>query len=163
MESLTNIYRIFYIFSLFSMFLAGLSRNKRTNSFPGRKWEVLGTRLSRVSVATCRQIARADEYCARFFFWTGHFPSSLVPLFQNESKCKTFHMNMSSACSFIFMQIKVIFIRMVSHLDSFWNRGTRELGNGLLRKQIERCHELILKTTVSRYIAKCSGKLLFVM
>ena len=32
------------------------------------------------------------------------------------------------------MQIKVIFIRMVSHLDSLWNRGTRELGNGLSRK-----------------------------
>ena len=46
------------------------------------------------------------------------FPSSLVPLFQNKSKCQTFHMKMSSACSFIFMQIKVIFIRMVSHLDS---------------------------------------------
>ena len=60
------------------------------------------------------------------------FPSSLLPLFQNESKCKTFHMKMNSACSFIFMQIKVIFIRMVSHLDSPWNRGTRKLGNGLL-------------------------------
>ena len=59
------------------------------------------------------------------------FPSSLVPLFQNESKCETFHMKMSSACSFILMQSKVIFIRMVSHLDSLWNRGTRELGNGL--------------------------------
>ena len=46
------------------------------------------------------------------------FPSSPVPLFQNESKCETFHMKMSSACSFILMQIKVIFIRMVSHLDS---------------------------------------------
>ena len=45
------------------------------------------------------------------------FPSSLVPLFQNGSMCQTFHMKMSSACSFIFMQIKVIFIRMVSHLD----------------------------------------------
>ena len=41
------------------------------------------------------------------------FLSSPVPLFQNESKCKTFHMKMSPACSFIFMQIKVIFIRMV--------------------------------------------------
>ena len=60
------------------------------------------------------------------------FPSSLVPLFQSESKCEPFHMKMSSACSFILMQIKVIFIRMVSHLDSLWNRGTRELGNGLL-------------------------------
>ena len=46
------------------------------------------------------------------------FPSSLVSLFQNESECETFHMEMSSACSFIFMQIKVIFIRMVLHLDS---------------------------------------------
>ena len=32
-------------------------------------------------------------------------PSSLVPLFQNESKCETFFMRMSSACSFIFTQI----------------------------------------------------------
>ena len=46
------------------------------------------------------------------------FPSSLVPLFQNESKCKTFEMKVSSACSFIFMQINAIFIRMVLHLDS---------------------------------------------
>ena len=46
------------------------------------------------------------------------FPNSLVPLLQNESKCETFFMKISSACSFIFMQIKVIFIRMVSHLDS---------------------------------------------
>ena len=46
------------------------------------------------------------------------FPSSRVPLFQNETKCETFHMKMSSACSFIFMQIKVIFIRKVSHLAS---------------------------------------------
>ena len=60
------------------------------------------------------------------------FPSSLVPLFQTESKCETFHMKMSSARSFLFMQIKVIFIRMVSHLDSLWNGGKRELGNGLL-------------------------------
>ena len=30
------------------------------------------------------------------------FPSSLVPLFQNESKCETFHMKMSSECRFIF-------------------------------------------------------------
>ena len=38
------------------------------------------------------------------------FPSSLLPLFQNKSKCKTFHMKMNSACSFIFMQITVVFI-----------------------------------------------------
>ena len=43
-------------------------------------------------------------------------------------------MKMSSACSFISMQIKVIFIRMISHLDSLWNGGTRELGNGLFSR-----------------------------
>ena len=59
------------------------------------------------------------------------FPSSLVPLFQNEFKCEAFHMKMSSAWSFIFMQINVIFIRMVSHLDLLWNRGSRELRNSL--------------------------------
>ena len=46
------------------------------------------------------------------------FPSSPVALFQNESKCEAFHMKMSSTYSFIFMQIKVIFIKMVSHLNS---------------------------------------------
>ena len=65
------------------------------------------------------------------------FPSSLVPLFQNESKCETFHMQISFARSFIFMQIKVIFIRIVSHLDWLWNRGTRELGNGLFPSVIQ--------------------------
>ena len=39
-------------------------------------------------------------------------------LFQNESKYETFYMKMSSACSLIFVQIKVIFIRIISHLDS---------------------------------------------
>ena len=63
------------------------------------------------------------------------FRNSLVPLFQNESKCETFHMKMSSACSFIFIQIKVIFITMVSHLDSLSNRGTRKLGNGIFGLQ----------------------------
>ena len=128
MESLTNIYRIFYIFSLFSMFLAGLSRNKRTNSFPERKWEVLGTRLSRAFSGHVPAKSHMQTSFVLTFSLAENrpFPSSLVPLFQNESKCETFHMNMSSACSFIFMQIKVIFIRMVSHLDSFWNRGTRE-------------------------------------
>ena len=31
------------------------------------------------------------------------------------------------------LQIKVIFIRMVSHIDSFWNRGKKELGSGLFQ------------------------------
>ena len=31
------------------------------------------------------------------------------------------------------MQIKVIFIGIIVHFDSLWNRGKRELGNGLLQ------------------------------
>ena len=77
-------------------------------------------------------------WCSWFYgkdcnnFINRSFLSSPVPWFQNVSKCKTFHMKMSSACSFIRMQIKFIFIRMVSHLDSLWSRSTREPGNGLL-------------------------------
>ena len=40
---------------------------------------------------------------------------------------------MISLCNFIFMQIKVVFISLVSHLDSLWSEGTRELGNGLFQ------------------------------
>ena len=59
------------------------------------------------------------------------FLSCLLPLFQNESKCKTFHMKMSFTHKSIWMQIKLIFIWKVSHLDSVWNRGRRQLENGL--------------------------------
>ena len=58
-----------------------------------------------------------------------------MPLFQNESKCEIFHMKMSSTYSFIFMQIKVVFITMVSHFDS--------LGNGLF-KQFSKLYDLLL-------------------
>ena len=60
-----------------------------------------------------------------------HFRVLLCLCFENESKCETFHIKLRSVCSFIFVQIKVIFIRMFSLIDSLWNRGTRELGNGL--------------------------------
>ena len=74
-----------------------------------------------------QNLAWVRWYCLRKFVEV----SSLVSLFQNESEFETFHMKMSCTCKFIFMQIKVIFIRMVSHLDPLWNRDTRELGNGL--------------------------------
>ena len=47
------------------------------------------------------------------------FPSSGLPLSQNESSCKTFHMKMSLICMKMNLLVKHIFIRMVSHLDSF--------------------------------------------
>ena len=64
------------------------------------------------------------------------FASSLVTLFQNESECETFHMKMSSTCSFILMQIKVIFIWMVSHLGPIHtNPFSNENEDVLLRFQ----------------------------
>ena len=45
--------------------------------------------------------------------------SSPLPLYQNQSKCETIVMKISYAYRFIFMQIKVIFLRMFLHLDSF--------------------------------------------
>ena len=62
------------------------------------------------------------------------FLSSLVPLFQNESKCETILMKMTLICMEMKLRAELIFIWKVSHLDSFWNRGTRELGNGLLNR-----------------------------
>ena len=45
------------------------------------------------------------------------------------------------------LHAELIFIWKVSHLDSFWNRGTRELGNGLLRKRssFDDCTKDVLK------------------
>ena len=60
------------------------------------------------------------------------FPSSLVPLFQGESNCETILMKTTLICMKMKLHAELIFIWKVSHLDSFWNRGTRELGNGLL-------------------------------
>ena len=59
--------------------------------------------------------------------------SSVVPpLFQNESKCETILMKMTLICMKIKLHAELIFIWKVSHFDSFWNRGIRELRSGLL-------------------------------
>ena len=58
------------------------------------------------------------------------FPSSLVPLFQSESKCQSILMKMTFICMKMKLHAELIFIWKVLHLDSFWNRGTTELGNG---------------------------------
>ena len=60
-------------------------------------------------------------------------PSCLVPLFQSESKCETILMKMTVICMKMKLHAELNFIWKVSLLDSFWNKGTRELGNGLLR------------------------------
>ena len=47
------------------------------------------------------------------------FPSSLVPLFQSESKCETILMKMTFICLKMKLGAELIFISKVSHLDSF--------------------------------------------
>ena len=47
------------------------------------------------------------------------FPSSLVPLFQNESKYETILMKMTLICIKIKLSAELIFIWQVLHLDSF--------------------------------------------
>ena len=76
----------------------------------------------------------AVGYCAGKPTENGPFPSSLVPLFQSECKCETIVMKMTLICMKMKLNAELIFIWKVSHLDSFWNRGTTELGNGLFAR-----------------------------
>ena len=67
-----------------------------------------------------------DWQCNRWF------PSSLMPLFQSKSKCETILMKITLICMKIKLHAEPFFIWKILHVDSFWNRGKRELGNGLL-------------------------------
>ena len=55
----------------------------------------------------------------------GHF-RVFVSLFQSEFKCETIVMKMTLICMRMKLHAELIFIWKVSHLDPFWNRGTRE-------------------------------------
>ena len=68
--------------------------------------------------------------CSAMGNWNSPFPSSGLPLCQNESKCKTILMKKCFTYKFIFMQIKLIFIWKVLHKDLFCDRGKPELGMG---------------------------------
>ena len=56
-----------------------------------------------------------------------------MPLFKSNSKWKIILMKMTLICMKMKLHAELIFIWKVLHLDSFWNRGTRELGNGLFK------------------------------
>ena len=75
----------------------------------------------------------------------GPFPSSLVPLFQSDSDCETILMKMTLTCMKMKLHAELIFISKVSHLDSFLNRDTRELRNGLWER-------VILKTNTEKKV-----------
>ena len=74
--------------------------------------------------------------CLHFF--NRPFPSCLVPQFHSESSCETIEMKMSLICMKMDIQVKHIFIRTVSHEDSFRHRGSRELGNGLFVQVVKK-------------------------
>ena len=46
-----------------------------------------------------------------------------MPLFQNESPCKSFLLKISFVCMKINLQVKLIVVRMVSHENLFLHRG----------------------------------------
>ena len=76
--------------------------------------------------------SRMTDVCCVFRFlrgsldWALDLLQCLVPLFQRESKCETILMKMSLICIKMKLHAELIFIWKVSHLDSFWNRGTRD-------------------------------------
>ena len=91
------------------------------------------------SVIRCNQVDINYSYevywCCILYTWQlkdRPIPSSLVPLSQSESKCKTILMKMTLICMKMRRHAELIFIWKVSHLDSCCNRGTRELRNGVL-------------------------------
>ena len=55
------------------------------------------------------------------------FSSCLLPLFQNESWCTTFHMEMSLICKTMKTHFHKLFQRLCTR-----TRGKRQLGNGLM-------------------------------
>ena len=50
--------------------------------------------------------------------------------------CGSVSIIMTLICMRMKLHAELIFISKVSHLDSFWNRGTKELGNGLLARSL---------------------------
>ena len=56
-------------------------------------------------------------HCSLFFLSNGPFPSSLVPLFQNKSSCKTFHMKTSLICMKEDLKVYMTYIFLFARLN----------------------------------------------
>ena len=100
---------------------------------------------------------KIDVFCHFVVLSYRPFPSSLVPLFQSESKCETILVKMILIYMKMKLHAELIFIWKVSHLDSFWNRGTKELGNGVLTEDDHLIYSNILLQT-QFYLLKVSHK-----
>ena len=80
----------------------------------------------------------------------GHFRVPLCLCFKMSHKYKTILMKMNFICMKMKLHAELIFIWKVSHLDSFWSRGTRELGNGYFV-----WHPQILSEIFECFIVSC--------
>ena len=75
-----------------------------------------------------------------------------MPLFQSESKCETILMKMTFICMKKKLHAELVFIWKVSHLGLLWNRGTRELGDGLLlRRHLVMRRNRLAQSSWNRY------------
>ena len=72
----------------------------------------------------------------------GPFPNCLLPLFQNESPCKSFLMKMSLICMKINLQVRLIVI------EWFFTLRQRELGNGLFCQERGKNEQLCQKVEI---------------
>ena len=93
-----------------------------------------GLHLSHVAPMEALKIAHSSVYNAKSRIVKAYciaqhrkrnrpFPSSLVPLFQSESKCETILMKMTLICTKMNPHAELIFIWKVLHLDSFWKEA----------------------------------------
>ena len=79
-----------------------------TGIYKGRK---VFANFGRISILPQKSLLIGTTY--------GPFPNYLLPLFQNESSSKTFHIKMSLICMEMNMSGRHVFILMVSHGGSF--------------------------------------------
>ena len=89
-------------------------------------------RGKKMSHSTCKR-PRDFSTFSDFIFDLSALPSFLLCLcFKTSLSAKPFIWKWVLHAVSFSCKSKVILIRMVSQFDSLWNRGTRELGNGLL-------------------------------
>lgn len=68
----------------------------------------------------------------------------VLPLFQNESWCCTYHIGITVSYTVTVLQINLILVWKVIYQDSLQKRGKKKLGNGLLIK--DQCSLLHLRS-----------------
>jgi len=66
-----------------------------SNTYQGKNIILGHTCIVQVTSEIKTECCRKDVKFSRFYFFNGPFPCYFVPLFQNNTLCKTFHTKMS--------------------------------------------------------------------